>query len=283
MIALFVLKLSAGICMMWWLMPRRKVTDGFFRIQMRVVLGLAVLAALLLSSNGTWNVGDIVTPQSEMAEAATAEAADAVGGQVAAQEWLESVRSWQLRIQIGVAFVGYWGSVVWALGRRLPGNLCIHAMTVGSCASVALHSVYGPGECIWLQLVSDLASSAVCGSVLTAMLLGHWYLTTPTMSTQPLWWFNYAIVAAACLRLIASITAVVTQGLQVSGTTHWMWLGIHWLGTIVVPLIVAALVWRILKYRNTQSATGVLFAGLILVLMGEMSGTLLERDIHIPY
>jgi hypothetical protein len=119
--------------------------------------------------------------------------------------------------------------------------------------------------------------------MLTAMLLGHWYLTTPTMSTQPLWWFNYAIVAAACLRLIASVTAVMTRGLQVSGTTHWMWLGIHWLGTIVVPLIVAALVWRILKFRNTQSATGVLFAGLILVLMGEMSGTLLERDLHIPY
>ncbi len=278
MIALFVIKLSAGICMMWLLMPRRKVTDGFFRIQMRVVLGLAVLAALLLSSNGTWNVGDSVTPQSEMVEAA-----DAVGGQVAAQKSLESVRRWQLRIQVGVAFVGYLGSVVWALGRRLPGNLCIHVMTVGSCASVALHSVYGPGECIWLQLVSDFASSAVCGSVLTAMLLGHWYLTTPTMSTQPLWWFNYAIVAAACLRLIASVTAVVTQGLQVSGTTHWMWLGMHWLGTIVVPLIVAALVWRILKFRNTQSATGVLFAGLILVLMGEMSGTLLGRDLHIPY
>ena len=278
MIALFVIKLSAGICMMWWLMPRSKVTDGFFRIQMRVVLGLAVLAALLLSGNGTWNVGDIVTPQSE-----NAEAADTVGGRVAAQELLKSVRSWQLRIQIGVAFVGYLGSVVWALGRRLPGNLCIHAMTFGSCASVALHSVYGPGECIWLQLVSDFASSAVCGSMLTAMLLGHWYLTTPTMSTQPLWWFNYAIVAAACLRLIASVTAVMTQGLQVSGTTHWMWLGIHWLGTIVVPLIVAVLVWRILKFRNTQSATGVLFAGLILVLMGEMSGTLLERDLHIPY
>jgi len=278
MIALFVIKVSAGICMMWSLMPRSKVTDGFFRIQMRVVLGLAVLAALLLSGNGTWNAGNIVSQQ-----VGNAEAADIGGGQVAAQESLTSVRSWQLRIQIGVAFVGYLGSVVWALGRRLPGNLCIYAMAVGSCVSVALHSVYGPGECIWLQLVSDFASSAVCGSMLTAMLLGHWYLTTPTMSTQPLWWFNYAIVAAACLRLIASLTAVVTQGFHVSGTTHWIWLGIHWLGTIVVPLMVAALVWRILKFRNTQSATGVLFAGLILVLMGEMSGTLLGRDLHIPY
>jgi hypothetical protein len=283
MIALFVLKLSAGICMMWWLMPRHNVTDGFFRIQMRVVLGLAVLAALLLSRNGTWNIADIAMQQTVAEATASAENTERSNRREAAPVTRESVRSWQLRVQIGVAVVGYLGSVFWALGRRLPGNLCIHAMTFGSSATVALHSVYGPGDCIWLQLLSDFASSAVCGSVLTAMLLGHWYLTTPTMSTQPLWWFNYAIVAAACLRLVASTTAVITQGLQVSGTTHWMWLTIHWLGTIVVPLVVAALVWRILRYRNTQSATGVLFAGLILVLMGEMSGTLLERDLHIPY
>jgi len=282
MIALFVLKLSAGICMMWWLMPRRQVTDGFFRIQMRVVLGLAVLAALLLSRNGTWDISDIATLQSVEASASAA-TGDDVDRQIAAQASLESVRHWQFRIQIGVAVIAYLGSVFWALGRRLPGNLCIHAMTLGSCASVALHSIYGPGDCIWLQLLSGFASSAVCGSMLTAMLLGHWYLTTPTMSTQPLLWFNYAIVASACLRLAASAIAIVTHGLQVSGTTHWMWLLMHWLGTIVVPLIVAALVWRILKYRNTQSATGVLFAGLILVLMGEMSGTLLERDLNIPY
>jgi hypothetical protein len=40
---------------------------------------------------------------------------------------------------------------------------------------------------------------------------------------------------------------------------------------------------KILKYRNTQAATGVLFAALILVFMGEMAAALLERDLRIPY
>ena len=46
MVALFVLKLVAGITLMWLLMPRKEVTDGFFRIQMLVALGLCVLAVL---------------------------------------------------------------------------------------------------------------------------------------------------------------------------------------------------------------------------------------------
>jgi len=148
---------------------------------------------------------------------------------------------------------------------------------------VLLHSCRAPASCMWLQILSDLSSAAVSGSVLTAMLLGHWYLTTPTMSTRPLYWFNGAIVVAALLRLVASATAVATEGLEIPGLTHWIWLTIRWTGTIVVPLVVAFLVWRILRYRNTQSATGVLFAGLILVLMGEMSGALLERELQIPY
>ena len=277
MIALLVLKLSAGITLMWWLMPRGDVTDGFFRIQMRVVLGLAVLSVLLLSRNGTWELD--IDSGSQQAEESTA----GIGSALAAENTLARTRVWQLRSQVAVAVIAYFGSVFWALGRRLPGNLCIHAMVLAGCGSLGLHAVFGPASCVWLQLLSDFSSAAVCGSVLTGMLLGHWYLTTPAMSTRPLWWFNSAIVVAACLRLTASAVTLCAEGFQIAGMTHWIWLIIRWLGTIVVPLIVAAMVWRILKYRNTQSATGVLFAGLILVLMGEMSGALLERDLHIPY
>ncbi len=283
MIALFVLKLSAGITLMWWLMPRRDVTDGFFRIQMRIVLGLAVLATLLLFRGNAAESTALSAAADVEGTSAVVEVTPHAMPEKVPPAAAGFVHRWQLRIQIAVALIAYAGSVFWALGRRLPGNLCIHAMAVGCCGSVVLYSVYGPGDCVWLQLLSDLSSAAVCGSVLTGMLLGHWYLTTPTMSTRPLLWFNIAIVVAACLRLAASATTVITHGVQMPGTTHWIWLGSRWLGSILVPLIVAAMVWRILRYRNTQSATGVLFAGLVLVLMGEVSGTLLEHDLKIPY
>ena len=48
MIESFVLKLVTGISLMWLTMPRKEVTDGFFRIQMLVALGLSVLLVLLV-------------------------------------------------------------------------------------------------------------------------------------------------------------------------------------------------------------------------------------------
>jgi len=247
MIALFILKLSAGITLMWWLMPRRDVTDGFFRIQMRVLLGLAVLSALLSSGAGD-------------TEARTK------------------------TISIVVAVIAFAGSVFWALGRRLPGNACIHLLTFLTAASLGLHSLNAPTDCgAAQQLLSDFSSAAVLGGVTTGMLLGHWYLTTPTMSIGPLTWFNIAIAVAVFLRLVASGWAVAAAGMSLPDTTQQMWLGIRWVGGIVAPGLMAVMVWRILKHRNTQSATGVLFATLVVVFMGEMAAALLEQDTGVPF
>ena len=268
MIALFVLKLAAGITLMWLLMPRKDVTDGFFRIQMRVVLGLTVLAALLLSSDTTWPVESAVDSATETAETATA------------QKTASQIRL----LCIAAAVVSYAGSVLWALGRRRPGSICIYLLNLICLSAVALHSWNVPNQVtVVQQLLSDLSTALVAGSVLTGMLLGHWYLTTPTMSIGPLWWFNGAVIVAAALRLAASGWAVGGFGWSFHETTHQIWFGIRCAGGIAAPAAAAAMVWRILKHRNTQSATGVLFAGLILVFMGEMTAALLERDVLVPY
>ena len=262
MIALFVLKLSAGITLMWFLMPRKQVTDGFFRIQMRLVLGTTVLAALLLSSGTTWTDPD---PRNEAIS-------------TAGLLW---------KLQIAAAVVSYPGSIFWALGRRIPGNFAIAVMTALCATSVIIHSVRVPNHAGALQqLFSDFATCCVTGSTLTAMLLGHWYLTTPTMSTQPLMWFNRMLAVSAALRMLASGLAIArfaSSELCVWDTTRSLWLAMRLVGGIVVPIVIVLLVWRIMKFRNTQSATGVLFAGLILVFMGEMTGALLERDLRIPF
>ncbi len=260
MIALFVLKLSAGITLMWLLMPRREVTDGFFRIQMRLLLGTTVLTALLLSATTTW------TPSSDPADRAF------------------HVAGWLKMIQIGAACISYVGSIFWALGRRLPGNLCIYLLVLLCSAALFIHSLFVPGDAPWwLQLLSDAASALVLGAMLTAMLLGHWYLTTPTMSIRPLWWFDRTLLVSAGLRMLASGIALGRFGFSTPDTTQWLWLVMRLVGGILVPVVVSLLVWRILRYRNTQSATGVLFAGLILVFMGEMTAALLERDVQIPF
>lgn len=260
MIALFVLKLMCGITLMWQFMPRKEVTDGFFRIQMRLLLGLAVLAALMLSASTTFPPTDASSTKFDHAT-----------------EWIRG-------LCIAAAVLSYAGSVFWALGRRLPGNLIVSTLALLCSAALIIHSWNVPNTCsIIVQLLSDLSSSLVAGAVLTGMLLGHWYLTTPTMSIQPLWWFNRAIVVAAMLRLVGSSWTLIQFGLPSDDVTQQMWLSMRWFGGVLTPVIVAVLVWRILKLRNTQSATGVLFAGLILVFMGEMTAALLERQTGLPY
>lgn len=276
--ALFVLKLAAGITLMWWLMPRRDVTDGFFRIQMRVLLGLGVLSALLFTSGLTDEASRTSSRQVD-ASSTAAPSADR-----ASSQGMSSANKTYIRnISIAVCLISYAGSIFWALGRRLPGNICIYLLLLLCCGALILHSVEVANKTSLLQqLLSDFASAAILGGVLTGMLLGHWYLTTPTMSITPLLWFNAAIITATVARLIVSIWVVAEFG-AVDDLTQQMWLGMRWLGGIVSPGVTAALVWRIMKHRNTQSATGVLFAGLILVFMGEMTATLLEQATHIPY
>ncbi len=281
MIALFVLKLSVGITLMWWLMPRKDVTDGFFRIQMRLLLGLAVLSVLLLSADQTWiEPAAVGQPESQQTSLVTTpSAASTAEGVSVAKSVAGNIRL----ILIAVAIISYAGSIFWALGRRLPGNICIHLLTALNVLAMCLHAWRVPNSgSVAQQLLSDFSTAAVLGSVVTGMLLGHWYLTTPTMSINPLWWFNKAILVSAGLRMVASLWAVIGFG-ATSESTQQIWLGIRWVGGILAPMIMTIVVWRVLKHRNTQSATGVLFAGLILVFMGEMTATLLERDTLIPF
>lgn len=274
--ALFVLKLAAGITLMWWLMPRQEVTDGFFRIQMRVLLGLCVLAALLFSV-------DAGTPAVAGVEATNPVTNPATSEPATSRELSSNVVSLVRNLSIVACVLSYLGSVFWALGRRLPGNLCIYALLL-TCGAMLLLATRHRGESgtFALQLLADVASAGVLGGMLTGMLLGHWYLTTPTMSLRPLLWFNVAILVAAGLRLVASVWAVIQSGV-VSEMTQQIWLGMRWAGGIVTPVVCCWMVWRIMQHRNTQSATGVLFAGLILVFMGEMTAILLERATSVPY
>lgn len=295
MIALFVLKLSAGITLMWLLMPRRNVTDGFFRIQMRLLLGTTVLTALLLARTTTWApvpagaaADSRALPQTGAdAPRAAATGTTATGSAAADSAITDSATTvaaqlWWL--QVTAACIAYPGSIFWALGRRGPGNVCIWLLGLLCLGSLLLHAVRVPQQAaVWLQVLSDLSSAAVLGATLTGMLLGHWYLTTPTMSIQPLWWFNRTLLLAAGCRLLASAAALWQFGFAAADTTQWLWLAMRLVGGVLAPAVVWLLVSRILKYRNTQSATGVLFAGLILVFMGEMTAALLERQLRIPY
>jgi hypothetical protein len=261
MIAQFALRLLCGISLTWLLLPRSQITPGFFRIQSLLALALGALGGITvgISVFGTGSEAPLLP--------------------------LFAARAGCLL----AAVLAYLSSVFWTLGRRHAGTACLFGIAGISTATLLLGSL--PCEAFTtvhslLTVFSELATSLTIGGAVVGMLLGHWYLTSPTMSIAPLSMANACFASAAGLRLLVSAIGLAV-GWQVLTAGHFggtplMWLVLRWLAGIVAPLVLALMVWRILRYRNTQAATGVLFVGVIVTFIGELSATLVSRELHLP-
>lgn len=256
MIAQFALRLVCGMAGAWCWMPRGEVTCGFFRIQMLVAMAVSVVAAMALGmGSGT-------------------ETSTTVMGRGAA-----------VALPVLMAVVSYIGSIFWTLARRPSGGLAAAAVLVLSALAVmgllprGTFSEAGPA----VQFIgSELAAALLLGSAMTAMLLGHWYLTAPMMKLRPLVVLNRGLLAAIVVRMAFAAAGLANLGIGSLSSTQFLWLGMRWVCGLALPLVLALLVPKILRYRNTQSATGVLFALVILVFIGETAAAVLSRDLHWP-
>lgn len=240
----------------WCLMPRGDVTCGFFRIQMLVALGFAVAATLFAGSLPAVEAGTAALSRHEV------------------------------QIAAGLASLAcFIGSVYWTLARRRGGAVCA-GLVCGLSTAALLGSlpreVFDAPHVALLYVGSELASSWLIGSAFTAMLLGHWYLTAPMMKLRPLEILIRGLGAAAIARGVIAAVALWQLPNFSPSDTQFIWLTMRWLCGVLAPIVAVVLVHSILRYRNTQSATGVLFAAVILVFIGETTAAVLSRDLQWP-
>lgn len=254
MLTQFSLRLACGLSLMLLLTSARHVSGRFFRVNLLVVMGLSVLAALAARESGAAVV----------------------------------------RVLAIAAAVGcFAGSIAWMLEQRRVGRGILLGITaVTGAAAVFQHG--GPPTACWavegLRWVDPLAGAAVLGATLTAMLLGHSYLVAPGMAMDPLKRMTAAMAGALLVRaLLAALGLVVlfagddvAWDASLSPTTFWLWICLRWLAGIAGPLVVTAMVWQTIKIRSTQSATGILYAGVILVFLGELTAALLTAQTGTP-
>lgn len=260
MIAQIALRLVCGMSLSWCLMPRAPVTAGFFRIQMLVTLGLSVLAAM--------TVGDArSTPANVLFSV------DVLRG-----------------LCLLLAAFSFTGSVLWTLVRRRLGTIVCFAIAAGAAATLlALTVPFRSDRTPALLLIagSELSSAWLFGGAVTAMLLGHWHLTATGMPLDPLIRLTHLLLSAVVLRgslagiALATMPPALPDGVTTDGV-HQIWLVLRWAAGLIGPIMLCLMVRRILRYRNTQSATGVLFAAVILVFIGETTAALLFRDFRWP-
>jgi len=132
-----------------------------------------------------------------------------------------------------------------------------------------------------LTAASFLASAALLGSSFTAMLLGHWYLVLPTMDVsllQRIVKFHLGSTVARGLAVLAVAWAAAAAWsalggpglrsyvLSVDGVFVWQRVLFGLLG----PAVLAWMTWETAKLRATQSATGILYVDLFMVMVGEL-------------
>jgi len=221
----------------------RAVGVQFYRTLMLVVLGLSVVALLF----GSWPMG--------------------VPGPV--------------HLAIAAAFAGF---VVWTLGRATAGGWI--TIFLFFCTSIAMivpwasHKMSGWSE--RLIGAGELVTSALLlGSMMAAMLLGHSYLIVPTMSIEPLKRLVILIAVSVAGRAgFAGLSLIVPDSggniPSLDGSWWWSLFAARWVVGLVGPAVIAWMVWQTVRIRATQSATGILYAGVVLTFFGELVSQLLN-------
>ena len=245
MLADFALRLACGLAVLLLITSWRAVPLAFFRTHCQIALGLFVLAALDTSRLG--------------------------------------VRGPVLIAIVASAVLAYVGSVSWGLGLPRLGVPALALIVLASTASLIAIS-WSDDSLLWaLNSIGRLVSAYLMGATLTAMLLGHHYLTAPAMSIVPLerlvrsmaWGLAArGVIAGLGLGLLVAGAVLTTAPAQVSP----LFLSVRWGMGIFGPALAASLTWKTVEIRSTQSATGILYIGMTLVLFGELTAMILSRD-----
>jgi hypothetical protein len=137
---------------------------------------------------------------------------------------------------------------------------------------------------------SFLLSAVTIGTVTTAMLLGHWYLVVPNLSTRPLFILLGVLAAGFLLQAGLAVAALLLlDGRSDFPTTHEVVYGgysltfwMHIAAGIALPLVITALALQSTRMRSLMSATGLLYVAVVLTLVGQVTGKVIFYSGNLP-
>lgn len=247
----FIFRLSMGIAAAMGLTSPRWVNAGFFRVHLWVIMGGNTLAALVAWSRP--------------------------------HDWTPRVLITSLAVALTV--LAYFGAVVWLYEQHRWGRWMLWG--VAGLAFIAATAMFEAGltapMLTSLKVLDIVSSGLLLGSTITAMFLGHWYLNHPGMELAPLRRLVLLMAASVILR---SVAAGIGLGMEISAvekaTAWWLMILLRWCAGLGLTFVLAWLTWQTLKVPNTQSATGILYAAVILTFIGELTSQLLSADAAYP-
>ena len=145
----------------------------------------------------------------------------------------------------------------------------------------------------WILAMNHFAATAVLGSVLLAMVFGHWYLVIPKLSIDHLMKLINVLMGAILLRIVSvvvsfaliqmepslSLSKVLPALMMQAGLFFWPRL----LFGIIAPVVLAVMIHSTVRIRHTQAATGLLYVAVVTLLFGEFFSKFLLFEVQLPF
>lgn len=161
--------------------------------------------------------------------------------------------------------------------RRLPrlaaGSALVGTSGLALVTGLAAHAPTGSAGPV---VASFAAASAALGASMTGMLLGHWYLVAPMLSSRPL--IRLTVFLLVALVAQAAILLWLSGSVDRLGPVIW----IRGAFGILMPLVMGGFVWYACRIRAMRTATGILYLAVTCVLMGDVAAKILYVMTAVP-
>ncbi len=255
-VLLLLLELAVGsLALVTVFDARRQVTAGYVKAGASLVAPMAGLAL--------WTY-------------LTLERVDEVDGYALDGDWLRPAG-----FALGLFFLVTLGYMAASFSDRRSAAIWLGAggTAVGAVALALLAALIAMPVWSYLgALISVLASAAVLGGALMAMVWGHWYLTSGRLPKEPMEQMALIVLGALALQgalvLLGALAPVrnvpLSEGAFGVGLAQnpafWLRIGVG----LLFPAVAALLAWRSARIRGMMSATGLLYIVLGAVLAGEV-------------
>lgn len=241
MLAVFALRLAAGMIGCLLLLPSHVINPRFFRTHFLTALALAGLALLCVRDRAE---GPLLI-------------------------WLGA--------SLGLAFIG---SLVWGLEGAPGGRVFIVLTTLALAGSLAGISGSSPylrfglvGDATSAALLGSSLTAMLLGH---SYLIAPTMSLKPLMRLLA----ALAVAVAARLAVDGyALGCWTTMQSHVNlNSDAVLWLPLRWLVGFVAPLGLDWMAWQSAKIRSTQSATGILYVVVIFCFLGEVTSLLLRES-----
>jgi hypothetical protein len=191
---------------------------------------------------------------------------------------------WAVAFTVLLVVDALFAAVGTEVSRRVVAMITVAA---GLATMIAAAAAVGPAlGGVGGALLAFLPAALLGGAALAGMLLGHWYLVTPSLSFRPLRLGIYTVFGALLVDSVVIAVGLLTNGSErerfISGDQAFLfWLLVIGAGVLFTAAVNAFTLY-FARMRANQPATAMLYVLIISVVMGMVPAHLLYLLTGVP-